>query len=389
MDLCVNGDFADFLVKKAFRLSEEEQLDYFCQMIAAVEYIHSLNYCHLDIKPENMLLGGIDGNTLKLSDFGFSTLAWVNDKSIDMTTPYGTPPYMAPELFDGHYDGRIADMWSCGISLYLMLVGTLPFRSPTHDFKELIAMIHACDLPLPETISPEKKEVLLSLICVDTEQRVKAAAVKQLPWISRGWISPRLREKQAREASHKLLPEEIDMNQLTAEASNSPLNSPTRIGAFEILNRLLGNTMRCVANPDTKDKPEYARKATCFFTTCSAEETLRRVEAVLLEMKLTPEPREGPVLKIIDGHTSLGAISFAVMCRSLEEQLLMVDFQKTRGSAIELGFTFDRVVYKLKDIIYHGGAAAAGERGQMIDVDGDLYVTDDLDMSDASDEEND
>ncbi|AFN82672.1 CHK1-like Ser/Thr protein kinase [Encephalitozoon romaleae SJ-2008] len=97
---------------------------YFRQLVSAVKYLHSKGVCHRDIKPENMLIDG-NGNLL-LSDFGFSTLFFHKGRRRRLRSFVGSLEYMAPEVFEGDYDGSLADIWSCGISLVVFLTGTLP-----------------------------------------------------------------------------------------------------------------------------------------------------------------------------------------------------------------------------------------------------------------------
>ncbi|KAF5183853.1 Cbl-interacting protein kinase [Thalictrum thalictroides] len=105
------------------RLSEEEARQYFQQLIEAVDYCHCRNVYHRDLKPENLLVDG-RGN-LKVSDFGLSAMRKPGDL---LYTSCGSPSYIAPEIIAlERYDGAAADVWSCGIILFELLAGYLPF----------------------------------------------------------------------------------------------------------------------------------------------------------------------------------------------------------------------------------------------------------------------
>ena len=115
LEYAPQGDLFDFLVSRRF-LPENVALDFFRQIILAVEYLHSFGICHRDLKPENILL---DGSTrAKIADFGFARYT----KSSLAETSCGSPHYAAPEVIKGtQYDGKAADIWSCGVILYALL----------------------------------------------------------------------------------------------------------------------------------------------------------------------------------------------------------------------------------------------------------------------------
>ena len=122
MEYCEGGDIMNYILNRK-RLTEFESLKYFHQLINALYYLHSQNIAHRDIKIDNLLL---DSNfDLKLIDFGLST-KYKDDELLNQ--PCGTIVYAAPEVLNYQdYHGMLADVWSCGIVLYGMLSGFLPF----------------------------------------------------------------------------------------------------------------------------------------------------------------------------------------------------------------------------------------------------------------------
>ncbi|KAL6202694.1 hypothetical protein ACLB2K_026399 [Fragaria x ananassa] len=125
MEFVTGGELFDKIVNNG-RMREDEARRYFQQLINAVDYCHSRCVYHRDLKPENLLLDAY-GN-LKVSDFGLSALSQqVRDDGLLHTT-CGTPNYAAPEVLnDRGYDGATADLWSCGVILFVLLAGYLPF----------------------------------------------------------------------------------------------------------------------------------------------------------------------------------------------------------------------------------------------------------------------
>jgi len=116
------GELFDYIVSKG-RLSSDEARNFFHQIVSGVEYCHFQKIVHRDLKPENLLL---DSNlNIKIADFGLSNLMRDGDF---LRTSCGSPNYAAPEVISGHlYAGPEVDVWSCGVILYALLCGSLPF----------------------------------------------------------------------------------------------------------------------------------------------------------------------------------------------------------------------------------------------------------------------
>ncbi|XP_057833398.1 CBL-interacting serine/threonine-protein kinase 24 isoform X3 [Cryptomeria japonica] len=123
LEFVTGGELFDKIAHQG-RLGENESRRYFQQLIDALDYCHSKGVYHRDLKPENLLLDS-QGN-LKISDFGLSALSQQEDGLLHTTC--GTPNYVAPEVL-GHkgYDGAASDVWSCGVILYVLMAGYLPF----------------------------------------------------------------------------------------------------------------------------------------------------------------------------------------------------------------------------------------------------------------------
>ena len=120
---------------KRGRLPEAEALEYFQQIILGVDYCHKHRIYHRDLKPENILLD--DKNQCKIADFGMAKL---QQEGKLLQTSCGSPHYAAPEIVRGlKYDGAPADIWSCGVILFALLTGSLPFDDP--NIKKLLQRV--------------------------------------------------------------------------------------------------------------------------------------------------------------------------------------------------------------------------------------------------------
>jgi len=128
------GELFDYLVSRG-RLPVSEALVFFQQIISAVDFCHHHYICHRDLKPENLLLDGC--KNIKIADFGMASLQ-LRGSMLD--TSCGSPHYASPEVVRGEkYDGRAADVWSCGVILFALLTGCLPFDD--EDIQKLLMKV--------------------------------------------------------------------------------------------------------------------------------------------------------------------------------------------------------------------------------------------------------
>ena len=133
MEYCEGGELFDYIVEKE-RLKESEASIFFYQLINALEYIHSKGIAHRDLKPENLLLSQ-NKKSIKIIDFGLSNFFENGNNCLE--TPCGSPSYASPEIIRGEvYDGFKIDIWACGIILFAMLCGYLPFDDDEEEEKE-------------------------------------------------------------------------------------------------------------------------------------------------------------------------------------------------------------------------------------------------------------
>lgn len=161
-------------------LPESEAIRIFRQMISGLSYCHRFNICHRDLKPENILM---DRNrNIKIVDFGMAALQPANKW---LNTSCGSPHYASPEVIRGqNYRGDKADVWSCGVILYAMLTGTLPFDSDG-DYSEVIATVLAGEYTFPKGLSGFARDLISRMLQADPKQRIPMKAMWHHPLLKR------------------------------------------------------------------------------------------------------------------------------------------------------------------------------------------------------------
>uniref|UniRef100_A0A8C8LZY8 Protein kinase domain-containing protein n=1 Tax=Oncorhynchus tshawytscha TaxID=74940 RepID=A0A8C8LZY8_ONCTS len=165
------GELFDYLVKKG-RLTPKEARKFFRQIISALDFCHSHSICHRDLKPENLLLD--EKNNIRIADFGMASLQ-VGDSLLE--TSCGSPHYACPEVIRGEkYDGRKADVWSCGVILFALLVGALPFDDD--NLRNLLEKVKLGVFHMPHFIPPDCQNLLRGMIEVDATKRLTVHSFK-------------------------------------------------------------------------------------------------------------------------------------------------------------------------------------------------------------------
>ena len=171
MEYC-EKDLFDYIVEKE-RLSEKEASIFFYQLINGVEYIHKIGIAHRDLKPENILL--TKEKILKIIDFG---LSHEYDGNFLLETKCGSPSYASPEIISGtSYDGYKVDVWCCGIILYAMVCGYLPFEGENNN--ELFKMILKCRPDYPPFLSENCKKLLKNVLKANPAKRFSIKDIKK------------------------------------------------------------------------------------------------------------------------------------------------------------------------------------------------------------------
>mmetsp|Transcript_7285 Transcript_7285/g.26070 ORF Transcript_7285/g.26070 Transcript_7285/m.26070 type:complete len:603 (-) Transcript_7285:19-1827(-) len=172
------GELFDYIVQKG-RLTEDEARHVFQQIVTGVEYCHFHQVVHRDLKPENLLLDQY--NHVKIADFGLSNMM---EDGTFLRTSCGSPNYAAPEVISGlMYAGPEVDVWSCGVILYALLCGSLPFDD--ESIPNLFKKIKSGHYKLPGHLPPLAADLIPRLLVVDPMKRITIPEIRRHPWFRR------------------------------------------------------------------------------------------------------------------------------------------------------------------------------------------------------------
>ncbi|XP_066344996.1 serine/threonine-protein kinase SAPK5-like [Miscanthus floridulus] len=183
MEYAAGGELFERICE-AGRFHEDEARYFFQQLVCGVSFCHAMNICHRDLKLENTLLDGSPAPRLKICDFGYSKSSVLHSRP---KSTVGTAAYIAPEVLSRHeYDGKHADVWSCGVTLYVMLVGAYPFEDPKDpkNFRKAYSRIMSVQYKIPEYVHVSQNcRHLLSRIFVENPyRRITMSEIKTHPW---------------------------------------------------------------------------------------------------------------------------------------------------------------------------------------------------------------
>ncbi|XP_067408161.1 serine/threonine-protein kinase BRSK1 isoform X3 [Emydura macquarii macquarii] len=212
------GELFDYLVKKG-RLTPKEARKFFRQIVSALDFCHSYSICHRDLKPENLLLD--EKNNIRIADFGMASLQ-VGDSLLE--TSCGSPHYACPEVIKGEkYDGRRADMWSCGVILFALLVGALPFDDD--NLRQLLEKVKRGVFHMPHFIPPDCQSLLRGMIEVEPDKRLSLEQIQKHPWFLGGKNEPEPEQPVPRKVSIRRI-------QSVSELDPDVLESMHSLGCF-------------------------------------------------------------------------------------------------------------------------------------------------------------
>ncbi|KAL5547486.1 hypothetical protein UlMin_002717 [Ulmus minor] len=315
------------------RLKEEVARVYFQQLISAIDFCHSRGVYHRDLKPENLLLDE-EGN-LKVTDFGLSAFSEHLKQDGLLHTTCGTPAYVAPEVIGKKgYDGSKADLWSCGVILYVLLAGFLPFQDDN-----LVAMyrkIYRGDFKCPPWFSPEARRLITKLLDPNPSTRITISKVMDSSWFKKS-IPKSVRTKEMEE-------QEQEMDEYCLKSKQSET-----LNAFHIISLSEGFDLSPLFEEKKREEKEELR----FATTSSASSVISKLEEVAKAVKFDVKKSDSRVRLQGQEIGRKGKLAIAAEIFAVTPSFLVVEVKKDHGDTLEYNqFCSKQLRPALKDIVW-------------------------------------
>ncbi|KAH6831200.1 CBL-interacting protein kinase 5 [Perilla frutescens var. hirtella] len=336
MEFAAGGELFSKVAQGA-HLGEAAARRYFQQLISAVDFCHSRGVFHRDIKPENLLLDG-DGE-LKISDFGLSALHDHRCADGLLHTQCGTPAYIAPEVMRMKgYDGAKADIWSCGVVLYVLLAGFLPFQD--HDLAAMFKKAMKSEYRFPTWFSPDSKRLVSKLLNPNPGRRISVPGIMRVAWFKKGFKLPNSLSMQ----DFTMFDENEKFMDGTIKKSPS---SPALLNAFQLISSISSTGF------DLRDTP--ATKGDFTFTSRrSGKVTLEKIEMIGKKLGFGVARMKDFKLRLLGAAEGRkGRLSVTAEVFKVAPEVTVVEFSKFSGDTLEyIRFREEEIRPGLKDIVW-------------------------------------
>ncbi|GAV58639.1 Pkinase domain-containing protein/NAF domain-containing protein [Cephalotus follicularis] len=325
MEYAKGGELFDMVSKG--KLKEDVARKYFQQLINAVDFCHSRGVYHRDIKPENLLLD--ENKNLKVSDFGLSALAESKRHDGLLHTTCGTPAYVAPEVINRKgYDGAKADIWSCGVVLFVLLAGYLPFHDS--NLMELYRKIGKAEFKCPNWFPSEVRRLLSKILDPNPNTRISMAKIKDSSWFRK-----RLKSKQKitetedkdgdspdTDASGPCSTSSIEAEQELVQLSN--------LNAFDIISLSAGFDLSGLFEDNSR------KRESRFASRQPASVIVSKLVEIAKRLRLNAKKEDGGFLKFEGAKEGRkGILSIDAEIFELAKSFYMVEMRKSNGDTLE------------------------------------------------------
>ena len=342
------------------RLREDDARKYFQQLIDAVDYCHSRNVYHRDLKLENLLLD--DEGNLKISDFGLSALPQQFGRDGLLHTACGTPNYVAPEVIrDKGYHGSTADLWSCGVILFVLMAGYLPFDDD--NLPALYKKITRADFTFPSWFPTDAQRFITRILDPNPKTRMSAAQIYQDAWFKKGYKPAKFDESEDVQDVHDRRDDyvaenifgdhDVDDDTATQVSTHQP---HVTMNAFELINHLQAENFNLAPLFETKQD-------TIFKSTKPCKDIMSAIESAAKPLGF--HVRTHDHMMKLEGKKvgRKGHLSIATEVIEVAPCIHMVELQKNSGDTLEYRTFYNDLVGKgLKDIVFKPSPVDARKR---------------------------
>nr|QSH71642.1 CBL-interacting protein kinase [Hedychium coronarium] len=341
MEFVTGGEFFDKIARNG-KLKEDEARKYFQQLINAVDYCHSRGVSHRDLKPENLLL---DANgTLKITDFGLSALPEQVHEDGKLYTTCGTPNYVAPEVVKHKgYDGAKADLWSCGVILYILMAGFLPFEDS--NLMSLYKKIFKADFSCPPWFSTSVKKLIQRILDPDPLTRITIQQVIENDWFKKDYKPPHFETADVNlDDVDAIFNESKELSNMVVERREE---KPVIMNAFELISKSQGFNLSTLFDKQMG----HVKRDIRFTSKLPADEILSKIESAAKPLGFSVKKQNYKIK--LDGEKPgrKGHLAIAAEVFEVAPSLHMVELCKSKGDTFEFHEFYETVTMGLKDII--------------------------------------
>lgn len=321
----VNGGELFERIESKGRFSEAGGRKLFQQLIDGVSYCHNEGVYHRDLKLENVLLD--QSGLIKITDFGLSALPQhLRDDGLLHTT-CGSPNYVAPEILSNKgYDGATSDTWSCGVILYVLLTGYLPFDD--RNMAVLYQKIFKGEAQIPKWLSPGAKDLIKRILDPNPHTRITMHEIKEHDWFKQDYTPVGPIEEDEEDCAHAA--DEVScVHETPFEAERDP-DSPYLINAFQLI-----GMSSCLDLSGFFEKEVVSERKIRFTSNHSPKELLERIELTVVEMGFHVQKKNGKLnvtLKLKDQRAP-DSLSVAAEVFEISPTVYVVELRKTHGDS--------------------------------------------------------
>ncbi|KAM7487981.1 hypothetical protein LguiB_025465 [Lonicera macranthoides] len=316
------GELFDRIASKG-KIPEAEGRKLFQHLIDGVSYCHNKGVYHRDLKLENVLIDA--QRNIKISDFGLSALPQHYRDDGLLHTTCGSPNYVAPEILSNRgYDGATSDTWSCGVILYVIIMGYLPFDD--RNLAVLYQKIFKGDPQIPKWLSPGAANLLRRILDPNPQTRITMAEIKEDEWFKQDYCPANTDEED--EEIH-IDDEVLSIHEAPSEADKDP-GSPTLINAFQLI-----GMSSCLDLSGFFEKEDVSERKIRFMSNYSSKQLLERIEETVTQMGFKVHNKNGK-LKVMQEHKGqkkVGSLSVAAEVYEINPSLYVVELRKSYGDS--------------------------------------------------------
>lgn len=340
LEYVTGGELFDKILHHG-RMKGDEARKYFQQLINAVDYCHSRGVYHRDLKPENLLLDS--GGNLKVSDFGLSALAQQIQTDGLLHTACGTPNYVAPEVInDTGYDGAKADLWSCGVILFVLLAGYLPFDDS--NLATLYRKISAAEFTCPPWMSFSAKKLITRILDPNPMTRITIPELLEDDWFKINYKPPVFDDKDETSLDDV---DAVFQDSEEHHVTEKKEEQPTAMNAFELIAMSQGLDLGNLFGVDQGFKRE-----TRFTSKCPPDEIIKKIEEAAKPLGFGVRKKNYKMRLENAKAGRKGNLNVATEVFQVAKSLYLIEVRKAKGDTLEFHKFYKKLANSLKGVVW-------------------------------------